>query len=150
MIALLRFRLRRYGLAMVSRVVLLLGAAGFVLSACSNTQAPAASGPHDGTSTASTVAGVQTVTLEAGSDYRFHPSTIVVHPGRVKVILKNTARSGAPHNFTVTQFPADFVPAAGAGTTQEATFVAPAPGRYQFVCTFHVEQGQTGTLVVTP
>lgn len=119
-----------------------------VVAGCSNTQAPAASGPHSGTETATTAGGVQTVTIKAGSDYRFSPSTIVVRPGKVKVILQNTEKNGAPHNFQVTDFPADFVPAAGAGQTQTATFVAPAPGRYRFVCTFHVRQGQTGTLVV--
>lgn len=124
-------------------------AAVVVLAACTNTQAPAASGPHDGTETASVRDGVQTVTLTTGNDYRFHPSTIVVRPGKVKVILKNTAKTGAPHNFQVTDFPADFVPLTGAGNTSEATFTAPAPGRYRFVCTIHVQQGQTGTLVVT-
>jgi plastocyanin len=72
-----------------------------------------------------------------------------VHPGKVEVILRNTG-SGAPHNFQLTNFPADFVPLTQAGQTSEATFIAPSPGRYQFVCTIHVEDGQTGTLIVLP
>lgn len=124
-------------------------AAVVALAGCSNTQAPAASGGHPGTATASESDGVQVVTITTGNDYRFHPSTIVVHPGKVKVILKNTAKTGAPHNFRVTDFPADFVPLTGAGDTSAATFTAPSPGRYRFVCTIHVRQGQTGTLVVT-
>ncbi len=91
--------------------------------------------------------GVQQVTIKADDKYRFTPDTITVHPGQVKITLINTGR-GAPHDFSVTGFPADFVPLAAAGQTMTATFTAPAPGRYQFVCTIHVTQGQTGTLIV--
>jgi plastocyanin len=127
-----------------------LAVTALLLTACSNTQAPAAKGPHNGTATASVSGAVQTITVTTGNDYRFHPSTLVVHPGRVRVILKNTARDGAPHNLQVTDFPADFVPLVGARGTSTATFVAPAPGTYVFVCTIHVRQGQTGKLVVKP
>ena len=119
------------------------------LAACSNVSAPVNRTPHTGSATASMVNGVQQVTIQADSDYRFVPSTITVHPGKVEVILRNTG-SGAPHNFQLTNFPADFVPLTQAGQTSEATFVAPSPGRYQFVCTIHVEDGQTGTLIVLP
>lgn len=136
----------------VGRAMLRLGApfaaAVAVLAACSNTEAPPAKGPHNGTASASDDAGVQTVTLTTGNDYRFHPSTIVVHRGKVRVVLKNTATGGAPHNLQVTGLPGAFVPLATAGRTTMTTFTAPAPGRYKFVCTIHVRQGQTGTLIV--
>lgn len=119
------------------------------VASCSNSESAVNRRPHTGTATASTVAGVQTVTIEAGDDYRFHPSTIVVHPGTVKIILKHTG-TGGPHDWSLTGFPADFVPLTPAGQTSQASFVAPSPGKYQFVCTIHSRQGQTGTLVVTP
>ncbi len=105
--------------------------------------------PHTGSATASEVAGVQQVAIRATDTYRFDPSTITVHPGKVRIVLTNVGK-GAPHNWSLTGFPDAFVPLATAGTTREATFTAPAPGRYTYVCTIHVKQGQTGTLVVTP
>ena len=123
--------------------------AATALAACSNTSSPVNRRPHTGAATASTVNGVQQITIETGDDYRFHPSTIYVHPGKVEVILHHTG-TGAPHNFEVTNFPADFVPLTAGGQTREATFVAPSPGRYEFECTIHVAQGQTGTMIVLP
>jgi plastocyanin len=90
---------------------------------------------------------VQQVTLEVGDTYRFTPNVITVHPGMVRVTLVHTG-TGAPHDLQVLGFPADFVPLVTPKGTSSATFVAPAPGRYEFVCTIHQAQGQTGTLVV--
>lgn len=118
-----------------------------VLTACSNTQSPVNRRPHSGSAVASAVNGVQQVTIEAGDDFRFHPSTITVHPGRVQIVLKHTG-TGASHDWQIPDFPADFVPLTNAGQTRTATFIAPAPGRYEFVCTIHVRQGQWGTLIV--
>ncbi|HEU5006529.1 MAG TPA: cupredoxin domain-containing protein [Jatrophihabitantaceae bacterium] len=129
-------------------VGVLAAAAALGLAACSNTQPAANKAPHTGSATASTVNGVQQVTIHA-SDFRFSPSTITVHPGKVKVILVNDG-GGAPHNFQVPKFPSDWVPLTANGDTKESTFTAPAPGRYQFVCTIHTQQGMTGTLVVLP
>ena len=109
---------------------------------------------HAGTGTASDAGdGVQQITLTTGHnslDYRFHPSTIIVHPGRVRVVLINAGKAGAgaPHDWSLNGFPAAFVPLTNAGQTLSTTFTAPAPGRYTFVCTIHSRQGQTGTLVV--
>lgn len=116
---------------------------------CSNTEAGVNRRPHSGSASATVVNGVQQVTLEATDTYRFVPSTIVVHPGPVRIVLVNTGH-GAPHTWSLTGFPADFVPLTNAGQTQAATFVAPAPGTYTFVCTIHVKQGQTGQLIVVP
>ncbi|MCW2496993.1 MAG: blue (type 1) copper domain protein [Jatrophihabitans sp.] len=119
------------------------------LVACSRSS-PVNRRPHTGSATASAVAGVQTVTIEATDDFRFIPSTIYVHPGKVRIVLVHTG-TGAPHNWSLTSFPADFVPlVSGQGQKAEATFTAPSPGKYQFVCTLHVRQGQTGTMVVLP
>ncbi|MGI8678928.1 MAG: cupredoxin domain-containing protein [Jatrophihabitans sp.] len=122
-------------------------------AACSNTESAQQKRPHNGTTTAAAGSGgggVQQITVTTGNDYRFHPSTLVVHPGQVRIVLKNTARSGPPHNLSVTGLPAAFVPLASAGGAQSSTFTAPAPGTYKFICTIHVAQGQTGTLIVQP
>jgi plastocyanin len=103
--------------------------------------------PQTGAATASLVNGVQQVTIVVSDTYRFDPDVITVHPGKVKIILMHTG-TGAPHDLSVLGFPADFVPLVQPGGTSSATFIAPAPGSYKFVCTIHVTQGQTGTLIV--
>lgn len=120
-----------------------------VTAACSNGSTVAAKRPHAGTGTASEVSGVQQVKITTGNDLRFHPSTIVVHPGPVEVVLVNTEKPGGgpPHDVKITGLPGQS-PTAFAGSTIAYRFTAPAPGSYRFVCTFHVEQGQTGTLIV--
>jgi plastocyanin len=127
-----------------------LGAVGLLsLAACSNRESPVNRRSASGSATASQVNGAQQVTILAGDDYRFHPSTITVHAGLVQIILKHTG-TGAPHDWSVTDFPADFVPLTSAGQTRTATFTAPSAGRYRFVCTIHTRQGQIGTLIVLP
>jgi plastocyanin len=136
----------------LSRTVAGLAAVVFVVvsaGACSNTVAGVNRRPHSGSASATLVNGVQQVMVQATDTYRFVPSTIVVHPGPVRIVLVNTGH-GAPHNWSLTGFPADFVPLTTAGQMQAATFVAPAPGTYTFVCTIHVKQGQTGQLIVVP
>jgi plastocyanin len=119
------------------------------LVACSNRQASPNREGHPGAATASVVDGVQQITLTVDSSFRFNPSTITVHQGTVKITLVHKG-TGAPHDFSVVKFPADNVPLARAGATTSATFTTPSPGSYQFVCTIHVAQGMTGTLVVLP
>lgn len=118
-----------------------------LLAGCSNTQASINRRPHRGSSTAALVDGVQQVTITAGDTYRFDPSTITVHPGRVRVVLVNRGK-GAPHDWTLPDVPGAATSLASAGETRVATFTAPAPGSYAFSCTIHRNQGQTGTLVV--
>jgi plastocyanin len=128
--------------------------AALVLTAC-ETSSSANREPHTGTATASSTAGVQTVTVHSGlnsADFRFHPSTIVVHPGKVRLVLVNDGRkgAGAPHNWSLSGLPGAATALISAGQQGEVSFTAPAPGRYQFVCTIHTRQGQTGTLIVRP
>ncbi|HJQ03745.1 MAG TPA: cupredoxin domain-containing protein [Jatrophihabitans sp.] len=105
--------------------------------------------PHAGSSTASMSDGVQEVTITADQRYRFNPSTITVHPGKVRITLTHTG-TGAPHDWSLTGFPDDNVPLVMPGQSRSVEFTAPAPGRYTFVCTIHITQGQTGTLIVLP
>jgi plastocyanin len=105
---------------------------------------------HPGTATASPgSAGVQTVVVTSGVDLRFHPSTIVVHPGTVRIVLDNTAKpnQGPPHDLTFSGLPVQ-IGTVQAGARASVTFVAPTPGTYSFVCTIHAAQNQTGKLIV--
>lgn len=103
------------------------------------------------TFSASASAGVQDVVITTDNKYRFTPDTITVHPGKVRITLKHLSTGGgAPHDWQLQGFTSDYVPLTQSGQTNSVEFVAPAPGRYQFICTIHVVQGQTGTLVVLP
>lgn len=107
--------------------------------------------PRTGETTASAgPGGVQEVLVTTGDDYRFHPSTITVHPGKVRIVLKHTGK-GAPHDWALKNFSDAFsVPLINGGDTKSVEFTAPSPGTYTFVCTIHVAQGQTGTFTVLP
>lgn len=133
----------------VGRALIAAAAATAALSACSNDQSPVNRRPHTGTATASTVGGVQQVTLEVGADDRFHPSTIVVHRGKVQIVLKHES-TGGPHDWSLDGFPGAYVPTTQPDETRTARFEAPSPGNYRFVCTIHAKLGMTGTLVVKP
>jgi plastocyanin len=122
-----------------------------LLTSCSNRESPTNKRPQAGTATATTVDGVQEIVMKSGVDLRFHPSTLIVHPGKVRIILENTAKPGAgpPHNAVFANLPGADVPLATAGrATQSVTFTAPAPGTYNFVCSIHATQGQAGKLIV--
>jgi len=122
--------------------------AGSLLAGC-QTQAAVNREPRTGATTASVSDGMQDVVITTDQRYRFSPSTITVHPGRVRITLKHVG-TGAPHDWSLQGFPADYVALVSPGETRSVEFVAPSPGTYKFVCTIHVQQGQTGTLVVLP
>jgi plastocyanin len=120
-----------------------------LLGACS-TSSSANKRPHPGTATATPGGdGVQTVVVTSGLDLRFHPSTIVVHRGTVRIVLDNTAKAGQgpPHDLTFNGLPVQ-IGTVQAGARASVTFAAPAPGTYSFVCTIHAAQNQTGKLIV--
>lgn len=118
-----------------------------VLTAACTTQSAINRRPTSGSTTAAVREGLQSVTITVDDTFRFHPATITVHPGRVRIVLEHVG-TGAPHDLQVVNFPGDFVPVVGPGQRAQTTFVAPAPGRYRFECTIHVQQGQVGTFVV--
>jgi plastocyanin len=126
--------------------VVVLGPAA--LAACSNTKPSVNRRPHTGATTANVVNGLQRITVDANDLYRFDPSTITVHPGRVEIDLVNVGK-GAPHNWSLPLVNAT-TPLTPTGEHSSVTFTAPAPGTYTYVCTIHRKQGQTGTLVVLP
>ena len=140
-----------YGRSVLRRLssVLAVPVAGLLVLAGCQSQGAVNREPHTGATTAAAGSGVQDVTITTDQTYRFDPSTITVHPGKVRITLKHTG-TGAPHNWSLLGFPDDFVPLISPGQQKSVEFTAPAPGKYTFVCTIHVAQGQTGTLVVLP
>lgn len=131
----------------------LAAAAVLGLSGCSNREAAVNKEPHNGVATAHLVDGIQQIVVHTGISLRFHPSTLIVHQGKVKIILRNDQNppdGGPPHNLQVTGLPGVYVPTITPGQSAYDVFTAPSPGRYRFVCTIHVAQGQTGVLVVKP
>jgi plastocyanin len=120
-------------------------APALLLASCTNS----GSRPDTGSTTAVNVNGVQQVTIRTGTDRLFHPNTITVHPGTVRLVLDNRIQNaaGEPHNLTFDTFRAGTVSLVRPGQKQAVTFTAPASGRYQFVCTIHA--GMTGVMVVT-
>jgi plastocyanin len=130
------------GVGMLAAIALLAG--------CTNAEPTINKQPHPGVSTAASRGGVQQVRVTTGVDLRFHPSTIVVQPGKVRIVLVNDTGKGVgpPHDLDVLGIPGATVPLAQPRQAREVTFTAPSPGRYRFVCTIHAKQGQTGVLVV--
>lgn len=122
--------------------------AGALLAGC-QTQSAINRNPHVGDVTAVATDGVQDITITTDQNYRFDPSTITVHPGKVRITLSHTG-TGAPHDWSLNGFPDDNVPLVSPGQSKSIEFIAPSPGKYTFVCTIHIAQGQTGTLVVLP
>ncbi|WP_448614492.1 plastocyanin/azurin family copper-binding protein [Modestobacter sp. URMC 112] len=97
--------------------------------------------------------GVQEVVLETGDDYVFTPAAFTVAPGPVRVTVRNVAEQ-MTHNF---EFTPDAGPAAiteaipylAPGDSDTVEFTVSTPGDYPFECSFHVAQGQVGTMTVT-
>jgi plastocyanin len=73
-------------------------------------------------------------------DFAFSPNCFSVASGSTISVANGDARA---HNFTVRG--TDTAVLLLGGETGDAT--APAPGKYDFLCTIH--QGMTGTIVVT-
>ncbi|MEO6502547.1 MAG: cupredoxin domain-containing protein [Jatrophihabitantaceae bacterium] len=136
------------GLKSAAPVGAALMALSMLLAGC-QTESAIQRNPHVGSTTASVTAGVQEVVITTDQNYRFTPTAITVHPGKVRITLKHVG-TGAPHDWSLVDFPADYVPLVSAGQTKSVEFQAPAPGTYKFVCTIHIAQGQTGTLIVLP
>jgi plastocyanin len=91
--------------------------------------------------------GTQSVEVDAGDDFRFHPSLINAAPGPVRLTLKHVGK-GAPHNWQAPQLPGASVPLTTAGQSNSVRFTIGRAGDYRFVCSIHEAQGQVGRLVV--
>src|SRR5437762_12437356 len=82
------------------------------------------------------------------TNLRFEPATISVRPGEIiRVRLAND--DSLLHDWAAPGVPGAHV-ATEAGTSAEAVFRAPGPGRYDIVCNVagHREAGMVGQLIV--
>jgi plastocyanin len=114
----------------------------------------AAPTPAEGVGTV-TVApdGVQEITLQTQDDYVFTPDHFTVAPGKVRLTVKNVAKS-TTHNFRFTPGggPAQIQPEISLlapGQKDTIDFEVTAPGNYRFECSFHTQLGQVGTMTVS-
>jgi plastocyanin len=125
------------------------GALLLALTSCGQADNPAAgeSGQPNEVTLTPGPDGTQTVEVDAGDDFRFHPSLIHARPGPVELTLKHVGK-GAPHNWQAAQLPGASVPLTTAGQSTTARFTIGRPGDYRFICSIHEAQGQVGRLVV--
>jgi plastocyanin len=139
-------------------MALSIGLAAGGLSACGSGSpgAPAAASssaaPAAGTVTTAPD-GVQEITLQTHDDYVFSPSTFTVHPGTVRLTVRNAAKQ-LTHNFRFTpgKGPEPIsaeIPLLAPGDSKTITFTVTAPGDHPFECSFHTQLGQVGTMTVS-
>lgn len=129
--------------------MLVAGALLLTLTACGQAADPAAgeADQPDEVTLSPGAGGTQSVEVDAGDDFRFHPSLINAQPGPVRLTLKHVGK-GAPHNWQAAQLPGAAVPLTTAGQSNAVSFTIGRPGDYRFVCSIHEAQGQVGRLVV--
>jgi plastocyanin len=131
-----------------------LATAGLLAGCGGGSDEPAASSSAPkGVGTVTTAAdGVQEVTLQTQDDYVFTPDHFTVAPGRVRVTVVNVA-TDLTHNFT---FPSgdgpedipEEIPLLAPGDRKTIEISVDQPGDYRFVCSFHTQLGQVGTMTV--
>jgi plastocyanin len=122
----------------------------------------AACGGSEGTTTTQGSTGPQSVTVTM-EDFFFSPESVTVTAGAT-VNVTGDNQSGTDHTWTVLTAGEEVSTAVGLpeerilfevyGTAESSavgSFVAPAPGIYQVICTVsgHLELGMEGTLVVS-
>jgi plastocyanin len=97
--------------------------------------------------------GVQEVTIQTQDDYVFTPDSFTVQPGRVRLTVVNVARE-MTHNLRFTPgegpepIPAE-ISLLAPGQEVTIDFEVREPGDHEFVCTFHTQLDQVGTMTVS-
>ena len=139
--------MRRRALAAVA-VVLLAGCGGEP----STSAAPASTVPGVGEVTEAPD-GVQEVTIQTQDDYVFTPNSFTVEPGKVRLTVVNVAQQ-LTHNFRFEpgKGPEPIsaeIPLLAPGQEKTIEFEVRRPGDHPFVCTFHTQLGQVGTMTVS-
>lgn len=108
---------------------------------------PDCCGPGGNSSpSAAPIPGAPEVVVSA-TEFSFEPATIEVPAGQsVNLTLVN--EGSTVHDLTIPALGVRVV--AGPGQRATVGFLAPAPGKYEFLCTIpgHADAGMTGTLVV--
>jgi plastocyanin len=143
----------RRGGGLLLGLVLVSGA----LAGCGGDESPAApaatAAPAAGVGTVTTADdGVQEITLQTQDDFTFTPARFTVDPGRVRLTVVNVAEQ-MTHNleFTSGEGPeeiAEGISILAPGDEKTIEFAVEVPGEHPFECSFHVPQGQVGTMTV--
>jgi plastocyanin len=97
--------------------------------------------------------GVQEVTIQTQDDYVFTPNSFTVAPGTVRLTVVNVAEE-MTHNlrFTPGEGPepiAAEINLLAPGQEVTIEFEVREPGDHEFVCTFHTQLNQVGTMTVS-
>lgn len=93
--------------------------------------------------------GVQQVTIDTTDSFRFVPSAIKAHVGKVRITLTN--KGSYPHNISVPSLHATSSTVSGNPGQQQTNFTVTFahPGTYEFVCTFHSSAGMKGRITIS-
>jgi plastocyanin len=119
-----------------------------LLAGCTNREPPRfdeARHPHATVTATTGPDGVQRVDIDANDNDRFLPDTVVVHPGKVAIVVHNLGV--VPHTLEI---PALHVESGNIDKHQVKTvaFAVDEPGSYPFDCAYHVTLHMDGTLKV--
>jgi len=123
--------------------------AAWVITGCGADNPPsAADAPQSGDVTVTAGPdGVQAVTLVTQDNFRYIPARFTVVPGPVRLTLENP--SGTVHNLRFEEGgPEEEIPVVRSEESETIEFTVSTPGEYEFICTFHEQLGQRGTMVV--
>lgn len=122
-------------------------AAVALAAGCSNRESPrfSAAQPSSVVTATAGADGVQRVDLQATDADRFVPNSVVVHPGKVTLVLHNTGV--VPHTLEIPSLGVD-TGNVGKHGVKSVTFTVEKPGSYPFVCAYHVTLHMDGTLKV--
>ena len=121
--------------------------APLVVTACSgSTSGAQGAASAKGTTSAH---GVQQVTIHATNGFRFSPSTVTAHTGKLRITLVDDG--SYPHNisFPTMHLTSSTVSGNPGQDTTTLTVALPRAGTYSFFCSFHSSAGMKGQIKVS-
>lgn len=109
----------------------------------------ACAGSTSGAQGATDARGVQQVTLHATDSFRFSPSTVTAHTGRLRITFVDDG--SYPHNisFPTMHLTSSTVSGNPGQDTTTLTVALPRAGTYSFFCTYHSSAGMKGQIKVS-
>ena len=144
--------LNRHGLR--AGLVAALAVAGIAAAGCAGSGTHPAAGSTNGSQPSSSAPPAsrttgQNVTIEGMNTLKFAPATISVHPGSVRITLKDMG--AYPHNIVIPALHVTSPTVTGdpGGTSVSFTVTFPHSGHYAFHCQYHQSAGMTGVFVVS-
>lgn len=125
--------------------------AGGLLAGCGSATASAHTATRAATPAAVVhhAARLQHLTIVGNERLRFVPHIVHLHPGKVRITLKDMG--AYPHNLVIPalKFTSKSVTGDPGGTTVVFTVDFHHKGRYKFFCAYHQSAGMVGTIVVS-